>query len=214
MGIQIQGTNAANVLADTYNGSLRATTVPRGDSYAISVVSGTIGAVLAINSCIFAMRVNPATIKDIYITQLRIQWCVTTAFTAPAATGRRLSIYRGYGAAASTGTAIAAAAKMNTGSPASQCDAASGGDMRIVANVTTAGLTTTGITFETQELETMLVAGFGAAGSTWTFERRYDSPMGAPLQVSAGQLLSIRNPIAMDAAGVFQIGVDLEWYEL
>lgn len=214
MTIQIQGTNSVNVLADTYLGGLRTCTVPRGEGYSLATVTGTVGAVLGINNCIFAMRLNPATTKVAYFTQFRLQWCVTTAFTAPGSSGRRLSLYRGYGAAASTGTALATAAAERSAAATSQFNSGNGGDMRVVANVTTTGLTTTGITFETQELETCLVAGMGAASTVWTFERRWDAAASTPIQIRAGQVLALRNPVAMDAAGVFVAGIDLEWFEL
>lgn len=214
MTIQIQGTNAVNVLADSYLGGLRTCTVPRGEGYSLATVTGTVGAALAINNCIFAMRLNPATTKVAYFTQFRLQWCVTTAFTAAASTGRRLSLYRGYGAAATLGTQLTVAAGQRSAAATSQFNSGNGGDIRVIGNVTTTALGLTGITFETQELETCLVSGMGAASTVWTFERRWDAAASSPIQIRAGQLLVVRNPVAMDAAGVFVAGIDLEWFEL
>lgn len=210
MAIQIQGTNSVNVQADSFMGSMRVSTVPRGDGYALSSVTGTIAAAATANSCFFAMRTNPGASKNAYITQLRIQYTTIVVYTTPVTAGRRLAVYRGSAAAASGGTALATAAQMLTTSPTSIVNSANSGDARIAS---TGGLTVTGITFETQELETFYLTGYGAAGATANFERRYDQAGSSPIILTPGQLIAIRNPAAMDAAGTWQIGVDIEWYE-
>jgi hypothetical protein len=213
MAIQIAGTNGISVQADDYNDSLRVSAVPRGDGYSLAIVTAVLGPATAANSCHFAMRLNPGSTKNAYVTQFRVQWCTTTVFTTAVTAGRRLSLYRGSGAAAATGTAFTAMAKMNTGSAASQFDSASSGDVRMMATGAT-GLTVVGITFETQEIESFQLAGLGAAGASFSFERRYDGAGSSPIVLLPGQLLALRNPAAMDAAGVYQLGIDVEWYEL
>lgn len=217
MAIQIAGTNGVGVAAEDYNDSLRTTTVPRGDGYALALVTPVYGAAtIAANSCWFAFRLNPGSSKTAYITQFRLQWCTIVAFTTPLTVGRRMSLYRGSGASASGGTAVTAMAKMSTASSASQFDSASSGDVRYMTTGAT-GLTVAGITFETQELESFQLTGNGTAGSISNQERRYDSPGSSPIVLAAGQLLGLRNPIAVDTtpfAGTFQMGIDIEWYEL
>jgi hypothetical protein len=211
MAIQIQGVNGVDVKALTYANGMAVSFVPRSDQYALSSCSGLIAAAAAANGCFFAVRNSPGAIKTVYVTQFRVQYTVTTAFTAAVTAGRRLSLYRGTGAAAAGGTALPTPAPYNPLSHASRISATMGGDARIA---TTGTLTVTGITFETQEIESFQLAGLGAASSLVSFERRYDNGQSNPIVLLPGQLLGLRNPAAMDAAGVWQVAVDIEWYEL
>lgn len=212
MAIQLQGTNSVNVLADSYQNGLRVSYVPHSDAFSISSVTGIMAAALAANSTVFAMRLNPGSPKLAYITQLRVRWVCLTAFTTPiSVTGRRLALYRGAGAAASGGTALTVAGSQDAKDPVSHFNAAIGGDLRIA---TTAALTVTGITYESQEFETFLVATLGTAAATSVFERRWDSPDSHPIILIPGQVLAIRNPVVMEAAGTWNLGVDVEWFEL
>jgi hypothetical protein len=93
---------------------------------------------------------------------------------------------------------------------ASQFDLASGGDIRIA---TTGALTVTGITYETEPLEVMTLTHVGAAGAFVEHTFEWNILGGAPLILNAGQVLAVRNPAAMDAAGTWTLGVDGEWYE-
>lgn len=211
MAIQLQGSNAVNVLADSYQNGLRVSYVPHSDAFSISSVTGTMAAALTINNTVFAMRLNPGSPKLAYITQLRVRWTCIVAFTTPNTASRRLALYRGAGAAASGGTGLTVAGTQDAQDPISHFNTAIGGDLRIA---TTAALTVTGITYEAQEFETFLLTPYGTAAATGVFERRWDSPDSHPIVLIPGQVLAIRNPIAMDAAGTWNLGVDVEWYEL
>lgn len=183
--------------------------------YALSSVTGTIAAALGANSAVFAMRNAPGDgKKNLILTSLVVDWATIVAFTTAITAGRRLALYRGSGAAAAGGTALATAAKKITSDPASQVDSAQGGDARIA---TTGALTVAGITFEAQEFATLLLAGQGAAGAVKRFEYRFDAERGTehyPVLLKPGELLAIRNPQAMDAAGTWQISVDAAWEEV
>lgn len=211
MSIQLQGANSVNVQADAYAGSLRKANVPRGMGYSISSVTGTVAAALTANSSVFVMRLNPGSPKLAYITELRAQFTTIVAFTTANTAARRLEIFRGSGASASGGTALAAAVPQSQLNAPSQFNAAIGGDMRIS---TTAALTVTGITYETQCFRSIQLATFGTAGAKYEFERRWDAPQNQPIVLLPGQLLAVRNPVAMDAAGTWTLAVDVEWYEL
>lgn len=213
MAIQMQGNGGTVMEVDAYKRSQRVSIVARGASYAVANITGTIAAALGANSSVFAMRLDPAAGASYkaYIERIRLQFTTIAAFTVPVTAGRRLALFRGAGAAASGGTAIAAAAKKDTADGNSQFNSGEGGDMRIA---TTAALTVTGITFETQELRAMTLVHVGAAGNfmeqVWEFNA---TDSGGPIALNQGELLAIRNPAAMDAAGTWQLGVNVDWVE-
>lgn len=183
----------------------------RGNVFVASSVTGTIAAALGANSSVFAMRLDPSAGNiNAYIKRIRCIWTTIVAFTTPVTAGRRLAIYRGSGAAASGGTAIAAATKLDSLSAASEFDSAQGGDIRIAS---TGALTVTGITFETTELATMPLTHVGAAGNYHDYIFEFGENNSAPIHVQAGQVIAIRNPVAMDAAGTWQLAVQVEWFE-
>lgn len=193
---------------ESYLRSGRVSLVPRGAGYSVSNITGTIGAALAANSAVFVARNAPASGFDVLIKRIFLQWTTIVAFTTPVTASRRLAIYRGSGAAASGGTAIAAAGRKSLDDGASDMDAASGGDMRIS---TTGALTVTGITFETPEFGTMLLVAQGAAGAYKEKIWEADAADSAPFVIRPGELVAIRNPAAMDAAGTWQLAVDMDW---
>jgi hypothetical protein len=213
MGIQIIGPSGTIADVDPYRKALRVAPVARGVSYAISSVTGTMAAALSANSSVFAMRLDPAagSTYKAYIERMRIQFTTIVAFTTPVTANRRLALYRGSGAAASGGTALAAAAKKDTADGNSQFNSGEGGDMRIA---TTAGLTVTGITYETQEIRTMTLVHVGAAGAhyecVWEFGATDAS---GPAVLNQGELWALRNPVVFDAAGTWQLGVNVDWHE-
>lgn len=211
MAVQLKGINEVDVQADAFLGSLRVDSCPRGPTYSLSTVTGSITAAAAANGCFFALRNSPANLRNVHVSQFRVQYVVTTAFTTAITAARRLSLYRGSGAAASGGTALTAPAQLHPFTPASGVMAVLGGDARVSS---TTSLTVTGITFETQEVESFQLAGYGAAGSLAVFDRRYDSAGSKRLELRPGELIGLRNPAAMGAAGVWQIAIDLEWFEV
>jgi len=182
-----------------------------GFGYGVSSVTGTMAAALAANSSIFAMRLSPSTTKKAYIQKIRIDFTTIVAFTTPLTAGRRLALFRGMGAATSGGTAIACTNAQKSSTYAdSQFTAANGGDMRIAS---TGLLTVTGITFETDPIKTLPLTHVGNAGNfierVWEFHENESEPV----VLTPGQLLAIRNPVAMDAAGTWQATIQAEWYE-
>jgi hypothetical protein len=190
------------------NLAARVSIYPPGVGAFVSSITGTMAAALAANSSVFAMRLDPGAAVNAYITRIWLEWATIVAFTTPVTAGRRLALYRGSGANASGGTALTAAA-MADSTQTSEFSTAQGGDMRIA---TTAALTVTGITYEAQEFRTMHLTGFGAAGANRFVD--WNAPSFGPLMViRPGQLLAIRNPAAMDAAGTWQLAVGVEWRE-
>jgi hypothetical protein len=82
--------------------------------------------------------------------------------------------------------------------------------MRISA---TAALTVTGITYETTPFAVMTLSHLGAAGAYGEVVFEFAATESAPIVLQPGQLLAIRNPAAMDAAGTWQLGVRVDWHE-
>lgn len=205
---RIEGAGAANKAQVESNGALRVAVAPaRGPMFAIGEQTGTLAAALAANACVFAMRLDPGAALNAYITRLRLSFTTIAAFTVPVTAGRRLQVIRGSGAAAASGTAVAVVIPHQTG-VSSEFAAANGGDVRISA---LAALTVTGITFEANPLRTMTLAHVGAAGAF--VEQLYELESEAPIVLQPGQLLAVRTPVAMDAGGTWQLGVNTSWYE-
>lgn len=204
------GTTPATLLGVESNKAARSVIVPRGQQFVIAEQTGTIAAALTANSSVFAMRLDPGSALRAFIDAIELRWTTVVAFTTPVTAGRRLAIYRGSGAAASGGTAIATCAPKSTGFSASEFDAASGGDARIAS---TGALTVTGITFEAAPLALMPLVHLGAAGAYAEAEHHFDRSDGGPIQLEPGQLIAVRNPVAMDAAGTWQLGVEVHWRE-
>jgi hypothetical protein len=206
-------TVAGNAAVDTQTKSFRVNNIPRSyNTYATSGVTGTIAAALAGNSTVFAMRLDPGSgTRLAYIQRIRLEYTTIVAYTTPVTAGRRLALFRGSGAAASSGTAITVGVRKDTGlASTSEFDAANGGDIRIAS---TGALTVTGITYETDPIKTATLSHVGAAGGYSSVLWEFYGTDCAPLVLQPGQLIGIRNPAAMDAAGTWQLGVNIDWIE-
>lgn len=203
---------AGNAAVENANKAIRSCTVPRSSrNFSIAATTGTIAAALAANSSVFAMRLDPgAGSINAYIERIRLQYTTIVAYTTPVTAGRRLALYRGSGAAASSGTAITTVAKKDSGSIDSEIETAQGGDARIA---TTGALTVTGITFETNQIAEVSLTHVGAAGGFIEEVWGFSATKSAPIVLSPGQLIAIRNPAAMDAAGTWQLAVRVDWHE-
>lgn len=212
MALIADGRTVAGNAAVESTKTLRSALAPRSlNNYATSSVTGTIAAAAAANATFFAMRLDPGAGRLAFIDRVRCQYTTIVAYTTPVTANRRLALFRGSGAAASGGSAITEGVRKDTanGSP-SEFDAANGGDIRIS---TTGALTVTGITYETNPIRTQSLVHAGAAGavSEWVWE--FAATECAPIVLQPGQLIAIRNPVAMDAAGTWQLSVSVDWYE-
>lgn len=213
---QIEGPSA-NIQEIETTKAARVTNIPRivTGSYKLAAVTGTIGAAAGANGCFYASRLDAAaTTLVTLIEKLRLQFTTIVAFTVPVTAARRLEVYRGTGAAASGGTDIAPTDNSNqtdSNYNASEMMSPQGGSTRIA---TTASLTVTGITFETQPIGTLALTHVGAAGGNQERIYEYDATHTKPFMLRPGELLAIRNPVAFDAAGTWQLAVEQEWSEL
>ncbi len=202
---------AANQAVENSTKASRGAIVPRVlSNFSMAGTSGTIAAALAANASVFAMRNDIASPRQVFIERLRVQFTTIVAFTVPITAGRRLSLFRGNGAAASGGTGLVPVRKGSAVGNVSEVDAANGGDARIA---TTAALTVTGITFETNPVAEMPLTHLGNAGAFQEFLFEFAATESAPLILQPGQLLALRTPVLFDAGGTWQLGVNVAWHE-
>lgn len=203
--------NLSNTTEVTTKKSALVSLQQRGDAYCVSSITGTIAAALAANATVFGMRLSPASTKVAYIERIRIQFTTLVAFTVPVTAGRRLAIFRGAGASTAGGTSLPTMVKKNTLTASlSNFNLVNSGDVRIA---TTGALTVTGITYEAEPISTMTLAHCGTAGAFYETVFEFAATESAPLVLNPGQLLAIRNPQVMDAAGTWQMGLRVDFYE-
>lgn len=213
--VQLEGGDGAAKKAcavDTSASSLDAlciTVLPNVGGAQLSSVTGTIAAALGANSSVFCMRLDPATSVNAYIYEVQLRYTTIVAYTTPVTAGRRLALFRGSGAACSGGTGLTIA-PTDDSTLNSEVSTAQGGDARIA---TTGALTVTGITFEADPIFTCGLVHVGAAGASTDCLWNKDSVNESPLILRPGQVLAIRNPAAMDAAGTWTLAVTVQWYE-
>jgi len=191
----------------------RTVVLSRGNGFSVSSTTGTIAAALTANSSVFAMRLSPTSGVNAFIERIRIEFTTIVAFTTPVTAGRRLGVFRGSGAASSGGTALDGAGAIlpkRGPSDTSQFTAANGGSVRIS---TSGGLTVTGITYESVALAEFGLVHVGAAGGYREVIYEYGGGTVQPIQLTPGQLLAVRNPAAMDAAGTWQMSASVDWNE-
>ena len=182
-----------------------------GNHYSVATKTGIIAAAATAGSTVFAMRFDPAAgSKKAWINSIKLRWTTVTAFTTPVTATRSIVLTRGNGAAASGGTTITNATKKDSSYGASEFDASLGGDIRVSS---TGALTVTGITFDSFNISELPLIHVGAAGGF--YEHVYGfSNRNHPIELSAGELLAVRvGSSAMDAAGTWVLGVEVEWRE-
>lgn len=205
-------TAGVNVAKVDSNGAVVTAERPLGaGAYCTAAKTGTIAAAAAAGAAVYTQRLDPgAGSVKAYIDSIRLRFTTIVAFTTPITQTRSIVISRGSGATPSGGTSIAKVNPKDTAYAASEFDVASGGDVRIA---TTGALTVTGITWETLNFAEMTLAHVGAAGAY--VEYIYDfTARNHPIELNAGQLLGIRvGPSAMDAAGTWSLGVEVNWHE-
>lgn len=183
---------------------------PTGTNYTVATKTGTIAAAAAAGAAVYAMRLDPGSTKKAWIDSIRLRWTTVVAFTTPVTAGRSIVVTRGSGAASSGGTSIATATKKDSTYGASEFDVALGGDIRIAS---TGALTVTGITWESVNIGEVTLSHVGAAGNF--YEVVYElSVRNHPIELQAGEVLGVRvGSAAMDAAGTWQLGVEVAWRE-
>lgn len=189
----------------------RTLSVNRGYGYSLAVQSGTIAVALAQDSVVFALRADTTANSEmcVFPDRLRLAFTTIVAFTTPVTAARRLGIYRASnaGAEVSGGTdVLAAIRKKDTNAPASTVVKA--------FMATTAGLTLGGLSREAHPLALLDLVHVGAAGGRAEFIYELAPPQTNEWCINPAEYLAISNPVAMDAAGTWQLAInELSWYE-
>lgn len=189
----------------------RACIAPRGFPYSASGITGTMAAALASGAAVFTMRNDASAAKLVFIERIRCQYTTLVAYTTGVTAGRRLHIVRSTTSSAnpSGGTAITPVNKDSTHTD-SECSTAGGGDTRIA---TTAALTVTGTTWEANVIRTISLSHAGAAGAHHEALLEFHASESAPIILQPGQALGIIAGQAFDAAGTWQLAVNVDFHE-
>jgi hypothetical protein len=149
--------------------------------------------------------------RRLYVERIRVQYVTIGAFTAGATptAGRALRLVRG---APTSGTA----SNPSGGAAYTMVRKRSSGDETLgVGRVATTGvLTTTGITFEANPLGRVLLAASGTAGASVNRTFIFDGHEADPIYLLPGELVAVQTDSAFDAAGTFQLCVDIDAVEL
>lgn len=207
------GRSLNGALAVEKTKAARVAIVPRTvNNYGIAATTGVIAAALGANSAVFAMRLNNTSVVSAFIERVRLEWTCITGFTVPISAGRRLAIYRGAAAVVPTGgTSLADIPKKSVeGTLDSRFTSAAQGGSLLIA---TTGALTAGTTSIDQQIAEMSLAHTGAAGAYTDRVFEFAAVESAPLVINPGQILLVRNPIAMDAVGTWQLSVRVDWHE-
>lgn len=183
----------------------------RGYGYGVAAVTGTMAAALAQDSLIFSIQcgaqasAQAADRLSLWFDRIRLAFTTIVAFTTPITAARRIGLYRATLGPPTGGTAMAVVKKDSNG------DATVVTDARIA---TTAGLTANGTVREANPIALMDLVHVGAAGGRQDFLYELAAPFNAEQAINPGELLVASNPVAMDAAGTWQLSVDeCHWCE-
>jgi hypothetical protein len=208
----IQGPEGDSAVVERDAKALRVVPVSRGVPQNYSGMTGTMAAALGANSPIWMAKLDASSAARAFFDRMRLQFTTIVAFTTPITAGRRLAVFRGSASGALTlsgGTAVPAVTPKHSNAQTSEMNTANGGDVRIA---TTGALTATGVTWEANPLATMSLSHVGAAGGFAELLFSWDGDLG-PIVLEPGQFLAVMNPQAMDAAGTWQLGINVDWRE-
>lgn len=148
--------------------------------------------------------------KRLYVQRIHVQYVCLTAFTTPVTAGRALRLVRG---APTSGTAVNPSGGAAYTMVHKRSDV-SNETLGVGRVATTLVLTTTGITFETAPLQRVMLVGAGASGAQYDEAWRFDGIEADPIYLLPGELLAIATDAAFDAAGTFQLQVDVDAVEV
>ena len=186
-----------------------------------SALTGTVAAALAADGVIWTLRYPETTPmpsgglgnKRLYVQRIAVTTVTGTAFTTPVTLGRHLKLVRGAPTSAtasnpSGGAAYTMVRKRSDGSTTN------GETLGVGRVATTAALTTTGITFETAVLRRFPMSGSGSSGAVASATWLFNGVDADPIYLLPGELLAIAAGATMDAAGTFELAVDVDAVEL
>lgn len=184
-----------------------------------SAVTGTMAAALAADASVWTLRYsevtapNPPSVfaKKLYVQRISLTFTTIVAFTTPVTADRRLKLVRG----APTTTAVDPSGGAAYSLVRKRSDLTADVEKLAIGRVaTTAALTTTGFTFETAPLRSLLLVAAGASGGAATATWSFDGLDADPVFLLPGQVLAIQAGALFDAAGTWQLVVDVDCCEV
>lgn len=186
-----------------------------------SAATGTVAAALAAASTLWTLRypeltpANPAggpaslSQRRLHVFRISVVASVLVNFTTTNLAGRGLILVRGAPTTANTASNPSGGAAYTM--VRHRSDMTAGEEVLGVGRIaTTAGLTTTGFTFETNAIRRLPMVVAGSAGTAYTATWDLDDAM----FLLPGELLAIQAAANFDAAGTFEVDVDVDACEV
>lgn len=186
-----------------------------------SAVTGVVAAGLAAGGTVWTLRypetavmpgAGPYAGKRLYVQRISVQYTTLTAFAAGATPtpGRGLRLVRGAPTSGTAANPSGGAAFTMVRKRSDTTDE----NLGVGRVSTTAALTTTGLTFETNPLQRVMLTASGQAGNSVSEIWRFDGVEADPIYLLPGELLAIQADALFDAAGTFELNVDVDAVEL
>ena len=179
-----------------------------------SALTGTVAAALASDGVVWTLRypesaATQATARDakrLYVQRIHVQYVTGTAYTTPVTPGRHLKLCRAV-AAAGTADPSGGAAFTMVRKRSDETET-----LAIGRVATTGALTTTGFTLS-EPVQRLIRAQAGASGAAYDEAWRFDGVEADPLILLPGQALAIAAGALFDAAGTWELNVDVDAVE-
>lgn len=186
-----------------------------------SALTGTVAAALAADGVVWSLRYPELTVqpgasqssKRLYVQRIAVTATVGTAFTTPVTLGRHLKLVRG---APTSGTASNPSGGAAFTMVRKRSDSAtnSGETLAVGRVATTAALTTTGLTFESNVIRRLPMGGSGTSGAITTATWLFNGVDADPIYLLPGELVALAAGATFDAAGTFELAVDVDAVEV
>lgn len=167
----------------------------------VTGITGTMAAGLASGACAWAFRYPLAATGKLYVERIHQHYVCLGGFTAPITAGRRLALFRGFGADPAGGASLDVVRK---------CSSEAVETLVSGKIATTAALTTTGITFESSPGRRLLLAHAGVAGASYDEEWRFDGAGADSEPLLPGELFGGLAGQAFDAGGTWQLNLSID----
>lgn len=205
--------------ADYYSNAVSRALKEKGQ--AGSALTGTVAAALAAGSVVWTLRYPELAVqpgaglgsKRLYVQRIAVTVTVGTAFTTPVTLGRHLILVRG---APTSSTASNPSGGVAYTMVRKRSDSAtnSGETLGVGRAATTGALTTTGLTFETNVIRRLPLGGAGSSGAITTATWVFDGVAADPIYLLPGELVALAAGATFDAAGTFELAVDVDAVEV
>lgn len=188
-----------------------------------SALTGTMAAGLAAGGVVWTLRYPQAPTQPaaslggrrLYVQRISLTTVTGTAFTTPVTLGRHLILVRGAPTSATAGASNPSGGVAYTMVRKRSDGATTNAETLGVGHVAgTGAMTTTGLTFETAAIRRFPMSGTGSSGAVATATWSFDGVNADPIYLLPGELVAIAAGTTMDAAGTFELYVDVDAVEI